>query len=175
MAERVLAVPFGHEPSLSLLYSDEKCAILLFMNSTSWYKKHPGKKREHRNRWKVKKCGSLAAYARLERRLYPNMNKRSCRKWYQNNRTYSILLHTMRTRKLLSQWRQLSTAAKLKMRKIYERCQWWRQKGFDVVVDHKRPLAKGGKHHPNNLQIIYRSENQLKKDKLNFTPSVIFL
>lgn len=33
-------------------------------------------------------------------------------------------------------------------------------------VDHIKPLSKGGKHHPDNLQILLASENRSKSDKL---------
>jgi 5-methylcytosine-specific restriction endonuclease McrA len=44
-----------------------------------------------------------------------------------------------------------------------ELCQW-----FNVEVDHIIPLAKGGAHASNNLQIIYAHENRRKNDSLNF-------
>jgi 5-methylcytosine-specific restriction endonuclease McrA len=59
------------------------------------------------------------------------------------------------------------------IRKIYERAAELRQ-WFDVVVDHIRPLAKGGAHSADNLQIIYRLENCSKGTRLDFCPSVIF-
>jgi 5-methylcytosine-specific restriction endonuclease McrA len=58
--------------------------------------------------------------------------------------------------------------------KVYERRNWWRQ-GFDVVIDHIIPLAKGGSHEAGNLQIIYRSENLRKRDQLDYKPHVIFI
>jgi 5-methylcytosine-specific restriction endonuclease McrA len=143
------------------------------MTSQEWYAAHPGKKAKHQKRWRIKNPRT-AKDSRKERKLYPGMNARGCRNWYKKNRSYQILLQTNRTRGLRAQWKRLNQAAKLKMRKVYERCQWWKKQGFDVVVDHIKPLAKGGKHHPANLQIIYRSENQTKRDKLNFTPSAIF-
>jgi 5-methylcytosine-specific restriction endonuclease McrA len=58
--------------------------------------------------------------------------------------------------------------------RIYKRCQYWRQ-WFNVEVDHIIPLAFGGAHSANNLQIIYRSENSRKRDNPFYVPSVIFL
>jgi 5-methylcytosine-specific restriction endonuclease McrA len=34
-------------------------------------------------------------------------------------------------------------------------------------VDHVTPIAKGGKHHENNLQVLTSKENNIKADKLN--------
>jgi len=36
--------------------------------------------------------------------------------------------------------------------------------GEPYHVDHIKPLAKGGAHHPSNLQILRRSENLVKGD-----------
>jgi len=40
--------------------------------------------------------------------------------------------------------------------------------GDEYHIDHIRPLSKGGLHHPDNLQIINKSENLKKNDKLNY-------
>lgn len=56
---------------------------------------------------------------------------------------------------------------------IYIRAKELRQ-WFDVVVDHIRPLGRGGKHILSNLQIIYRTENLRKGCRLDYTPSVVF-
>jgi 5-methylcytosine-specific restriction endonuclease McrA len=57
--------------------------------------------------------------------------------------------------------------------KVYARAQELRQ-WFDVVVDHIVPLAKGGAHSPENLQIIYAFENERKGARLDYKPRVIF-
>ena len=57
---------------------------------------------------------------------------------------------------------------------IYEKAAWWRR-WFDVVVDHRIPIAKGGTHEVSNLQIIYRSENAEKLARLDYNPKVVFL
>jgi len=40
-----------------------------------------------------------------------------------------------------------------------------RDAGEDVEIDHIKPLAIGGTHHPNNLQVITRIENRTKQHK----------
>lgn len=81
--------------------------------------------------------------------------------------------HTTRTRiKRLS----LLTADPKDLRsieKIYARARELRR-WFNVVVDHIKPLIKGGPHAPSNLQIIYRSENERKAARLDYIPSVVF-
>ena len=85
------------------------------------------------------------------------------------------------------QWRKLFDAVRGGVRragwaqdwraivKIYDRAAQWREWGFDVVVDHVIPLARGGKHSSDNLQIIYRTENRTKGAKLNYHTQVVFL
>ncbi len=61
-----------------------------------------------------------------------------------------------------------------RVRAVYRRAAWWRSVGFPVVVDHIVPLSKGGAHSPENLQIIYGSENAKKGARLDYQPSVVF-
>lgn len=56
---------------------------------------------------------------------------------------------------------------------VYARAKELRQ-WFDVVVDHRLPLSKGGPHSSDNLQIIYRKENSSKGNRLDYVPSVVF-
>jgi len=60
------------------------------------------------------------------------------------------------------------------IRKIYDRAAELRQ-WFDVEVDHIIPMAKGGAHTPENLQIIYAFENHRKRNSLTYKPKVIFI
>ncbi len=57
---------------------------------------------------------------------------------------------------------------------VYTRAQGYRR-WFDVAVDHIIPLAKGGAHSVENLQIIYRKENEMKNASLTFEPTTIFI
>ena len=42
--------------------------------------------------------------------------------------------------------------------------------GYQFVVDHKIPLAKGGQHRPDNLQPLRGDQNTAKRDRLDWTP-----
>lgn len=131
-----------------------------FMKSTEWYKNHPGKKVEHQQRYKEKILQRFPNYKWLERLLarirFPHVNSLHCA--------------TRRTRTLVF---KPNPRQQNQIQKIYLRAAELRQ-WFDVVVDHAIPLAKGGLHHPNNLQIIYDHENRKKGCRLDFKPSVIF-
>jgi hypothetical protein len=55
-----------------------------------------------------------------------------------------------------------------KIRKIYQRCkQMCEETGIEYEVDHIIPIAKGGLHHQDNLQIITKSENRSKGCKID--------
>jgi 5-methylcytosine-specific restriction endonuclease McrA len=58
---------------------------------------------------------------------------------------------------------------------IYAQAEQWRQWGFDVVVDHVKPLAKGGLHNAGNLQILYRTENREKSVTFPWKARVVFI
>jgi hypothetical protein len=48
---------------------------------------------------------------------------------------------------------------------LYEIAAWLNAQGDDVEVDHIQPITKGGSHTYDNLQILTRTENRVKKDK----------
>lgn len=58
--------------------------------------------------------------------------------------------------------------------KVYARAAELRQ-WFDVAVDHIVPIARGGAHHQDNLQILYRTENARKSASMNYNPTIIFI
>ncbi len=107
-----------------------------------------------------KKCHSLEACK--------NVDKEKAR---ENRIRFS---KTEKGRESMRYWRK---ACKLKRKKayvkltkdeaqrvagIYKKAKEMREAGLDVEVDHIYPVSKGGKHHPDNLQILTREEN-LKK------------
>lgn len=50
---------------------------------------------------------------------------------------------------------------------IYKECaKLTKETGIPHHVDHIYPISKGGKHHPNNLQILTATENIRKSNKL---------
>lgn len=44
--------------------------------------------------------------------------------------------------------------------------------GLTYEVDHIIPLARGGKHHPDNLQLLTAAENRAKGANMNFQPTL---
>jgi 5-methylcytosine-specific restriction endonuclease McrA len=99
----------------------------------------------------------------------PERVRRTKKRW---RRTYQAIQTAINaTRRAKKFVKNASDSAAI--RKIYARCQELRQ-WFDVVVDHRIPLCRGGVHDPSNLQIIYRSDNLKKGSSLTYVPSVIF-
>jgi 5-methylcytosine-specific restriction endonuclease McrA len=97
--------------------------------------------------------------------------------WYEHNSPGSIA--GRKRRKVIRQARRRARQRNAQIgdnaaiRKIYARSQELR-KWFDVVVDHKVPLSKGGAHSAENLQIIYAFENIRKGTRLDYIPSIVF-
>ena len=58
------------------------------------------------------------------------------------------------------------TEAEIEKIKLYY--QKGKELGPDWHIDHINPLSKGGKHHPDNLQIIPKAENLKKYNKLDY-------
>jgi len=69
--------------------------------------------------------------------------------------------------KKLNQTPELTENEKDKIELYYKISQYL---GKDWHVDHIHPIAKGGLHHPNNLQILTKNANHRKIDKLDFIP-----
>jgi uncharacterized protein YxeA len=61
-----------------------------------------------------------------------------------------------RRARLRNQTPELTEQEKIKLQNFYLNCP------KDCEVDHIKPLAKGGLHHPDNLQILSKSENRKK-------------
>ncbi len=114
-----------------------------------------------------------------KRERHNESQKRSCKRWPERRAlvvaNYAKRHPEMRNAKeARRRARQRQNTIHLSgVQKIYTRCSQLRR-WFDVVVDHILPLAKGGAHSADNLQIIYRLENIQKGAKIGYTPSVIF-
>jgi 5-methylcytosine-specific restriction endonuclease McrA len=111
-----------------------------------------------------------AAEGKYYRKRRGHIARLSCRKWRKTHRHIVAALIGARRAKAAA---TLTPRNKIRITKIYRRAAELRQ-WFDVVVDHIIPIAKGGKHHPDNLQIIYKRENQIKGARLDYLPTVIF-
>jgi len=119
-------------------------------------------------------------YARLIRLAFPNHACEASRKFRNANPEYWSAwkrrhseLFTFHEAKRRAR-RQKATIGNVEaIKKIYARAKELRKR-FDVAVDHIIPLAKGGAHSAENLQIIFSKENSQKGVSLNHKPKVVF-
>ena len=88
---------------------------------------------------------------------------------YEANRHKSAIYLQRRKQRLLEQTPDLNQQEKAQIQKIYEeRDRRNQMAGFiKYHVDHITPLAKGGLHHPENLQLISASENVRKGSRIS--------
>lgn len=93
-------------------------------------------------------------YAESWRTRNPDLCKAGAKRWRDNNKDV-LSFHRTKRRKQTSIV-LLTEEEKLRIKQIYAN----RPEGYHV--DHIIPLAKGGKHHPDNLQYLPAIEN-LKK------------
>ena len=92
---------------------------------------------------------------------------------YEANRHKSSIYLQTRKQRLLEQTPDLNQQEKAQIQKIYEERDRRNQAaGFIMYhVDHVTPLAKGGLHHPENLQLITASENVHKGSSISCLPT----
>ena len=74
---------------------------------------------------------------------------------------------SLRQRQMRESLRQMTAKERGLTRSIYQlRIRLTRETGVEYHVDHRIPLSKGGKHHPDNLWVIPAVENLRKGAKL---------
>ncbi len=92
---------------------------------------------------------------------------------YEANRHKSSIYLQTRKQRLLEQTPDLNQQEKAQIQKIYEERDRRNQAASFIMyhVDHVTPLAKGGLHHPENLQLITASENVRKGSSISCLPA----
>jgi hypothetical protein len=120
-----------------------------------------------------KHCGSYEKYVStsscapcLKKKGLEKLNNEELMKPYrtkekQNNKTYRY-----RSKKF-GELPILTPEEHQRILSIYKECaKITEETGVPHHVDHIHPISKGGKHHPDNLQILTATENIRKRDKL---------
>ena len=120
-----------------------------------------------------KHCGSYEKYVStsscapcLKKKGLEKLNNEELMKPYrtkekQNNKTYRY-----RSKKF-GELPILTSEEYQRILFIYKECaRITEETGVPHHVDHIHPISKGGKHHPDNLQILTAVENIRKRDKL---------
>ncbi len=85
--------------------------------------------------------------------------------WLEKNRDKTIRYCADRRAKKMELTPILTNNEKKQLEYIYKKSRSLTElTGIPHEVDHIKPLVKGGLHHPDNLQILTRSENRSKGD-----------
>jgi 5-methylcytosine-specific restriction endonuclease McrA len=148
--------------------------------------KDPVKRKEYMEKYYLKNKTKLIAYSkeyyinnRLERLEYRKEH-------YKNNKEYTQTMARVYSKK----WRKANKAKSnfytYKRRALLKGCtskdadmekikefyllaeKMTNNLGIKYVVDHIKPLSKGGLHHPDNLQVITMKDNLIKFNKFPF-------
>jgi len=91
----------------------------------------------------------------------------TAKRWRKNNPEKIIARNAKRQAKKLNQTPNLTQDEKYQIELMYKKSH---ELGPDYQVDHIQSLSRGGLHHPNNLQIVTKSYNLQKRDKVDFRP-----
>ena len=145
--------------------------------------------RERKRRWRANNPEKTREADRRRRANNPEKNRKAVRRYRANNPEKVRLMY----HKAVRRWRANNTAAvnyfnatrralqrnasmgcQQQVRQIYKRCRELRRHGLNVVVDHVIPLAKGGSHSSDNLQIICAFDNSRKGASTEHSPFMVF-
>ena len=105
-----------------------------------------------------------------EREGYYDKHNAYCRDWTKRNAHKVQEISTRRRRAM----RQGLVPEDANLRKIQLYYRISKYLGSDWQVDHIKPLAEGGLHHEDNLQIISTSDNRKKGSKLGYKVGLNF-
>jgi len=96
-------------------------------------------------------------------------NRLRSKEWYQKNKDYYKQAGAQRERGLTEQYKLLTQDEKNRVDKIYQEAYKLNEKHGpkSFHVDHIMPISKGGKHHPDNLQILSAEDNLRKGRKFD--------
>ena len=136
---------------------DGKCTECNRLNAISFRGRNPEKiSKENKERWSK----LSPEYKRAKAKRYRTNNRehwlQSMRNHYKNNKaSYKQRRHDI-LRNLVDQYNQLSAEEQKRLDEIYVEANELNERdgAYSWHVDHIKPLAKGGKHHPDNLQIL---------------------
>jgi hypothetical protein len=120
-----------------------------------------------------KKCGSYEKYVSnwscapcIKEKGLEKLNNKELMKPYRTKEKVNNKTYRYRTKKF-GEAPTLTNEEHEKILLIYKECaRITEETGILHHVDHIHPISKGGKHHPDNLQILTATENIRKGNKL---------
>lgn len=139
--------------------------------AVTWDKRHPEKARARKHRWRInnrdRDIARKGAYRARNREKTLAARRASMKKFRENNPTKVLIDRSInnakRRARLLGLTPPLSIEERALIIALYAEARALTElSGESYHVDHIKPLAKGGLHHPSNLQIL-RGIDNLKK------------
>jgi hypothetical protein len=104
--------------------------------------------------------------SRRYRALHPERSAAACRRWQKANPEKMIAQNALRRARKKDAAVPLTAEEKARITALYKEAQrLTRETGEQYHVDHDRPLARGGKHRPENLIVVPARFNLKKGDK----------
>lgn len=138
-----------------------------------WRKNNPERNKEHKAIYVKNNPERRKEQTRISVSKFRKNNLEHCRKY---NRQYKIdnpdvilAVKAIRRAKKAKAYSLLSKEEKLKCRSFYAQSKKLSKENegkTKYVVDHIVPISRGGKHHPNNLQVVPDVWNSHKGNKL---------
>lgn len=121
-------------------------------NAAKWIKENPERHRENVKRWESKNMDKVREMKRIQFRRH-----------YSKNKDKYIAYAAARDKRVIENARQNTPSENKTIMAIYEssgrasKCS-----GIRFHVDHIKPISRGGRHNPNNLQILPERINLIK-------------
>ncbi len=107
-----------------------------------------------------KKCHSIATCKSVDRNKANINNAKYCKT--EKGKIARRKYKAQRRARIRGNAIQLTKEEHGQIRKLYKTAKEMREDGFDVCIDHIIPIARGGLHHPDNLQILTTKQNLQK-------------
>ena len=140
--------------------------------SRQYYWNHVEECRVRMKQWRINNQESYRECNRLWAINNPERRRNTIQRWKNENRQHMRI--SRRVHKAIRRGRELKLLPQLtkfdrtRLKVRYATARYLTQaSGVIHEVDHIYPLAKGGLHHPDNLQILTRTENRKKWAKVD--------
>jgi len=127
-----------------------------------YYRENKNHKRKYVTQWRKKNPEYKKQYNINNRKR----NNEYSRKWRRTNRSKVYVINAKRRARKINQTVKLT---EMETKRIYYLYKFSSILGKYFVVDHVKPISKGGLHHHSNLQILTAELNREKSDKWPLT------